>query len=348
MDAGKEVESRPILDWLKVALTRKSRGAPSRLARPSLSPPLSNRTLMEQQWKWVLEDLPALSPEVGVGQKDKIARELGALVDLQQDAADDRRRATRKKENKLPSEVFGGQIANVMRLCRVGKEEDLPGVWLELARTPTKQHRSVIQKWIDYTSDAIADGLPIVVTPTLVKKVTTLDFMMRNKQSLESGVHPFTFNQHHAEERERASEVASLYDYVNGGQASAGLADAQLLMAADSIGFPQLSSHGRGMLKRCMVWYATFLPETHPLIDGFREFIETWILNEAEYEILVPLDAGMATYVPTMFCRWFQLRLTDYINRQWGTAATVGVPDFGVLFQRIDIGDPWETRLPPR
>ena len=56
----------------------------------------------------------------------------------------------------------------------------------------------------------------------------------------------------------------------------------------------------------------------------------------------------MATYVPTMFCRWFQMRLTDYINRQWGTAATVGVPDFGVLFQRIDIGDPWETRLPPR
>ena len=114
----------------------------------------------------------------------------------------------------------------------MGKEEDLPGVWLELARTPTKQHRSVIQKWIDYTSDAIADGLPIVVTPTLVKKFTTLDFMMRNKQSLESSVHPFTFNQHHAEERERASEVASLYDYVNGGQASAGLADAQLLMAA--------------------------------------------------------------------------------------------------------------------
>ena len=65
------------------------------------------------------------------------------------------------------------------------------------------------------------------------EKITTLKFVMRNRELLETGVHPFTFNQHHAEERERAAEVANLYDYVNTGQVGAGLADAQALLAND-------------------------------------------------------------------------------------------------------------------
>ena len=126
----------------------------------------------------------------------------------------------------------------------------------------------------------------------------------------------------------------------------AGLADAQVLLANDVIGFPQLTSHGRGMIKRCMVWYATFLGNAQPLIDQHQEFIDTWMLNEAEYEVMVPLDRSMATFIPTMFCRWFQLRLTDYINRQWRTSVDVTIPDFQDLFRRIEVGDPWEVRLP--
>ena len=113
-DAGKEVECCPLLNWLKVAITRHSAGALSRLARRSMSPPLSNRTLMEQQWRWVLEDIPALSPATASGEKNKIATELGALVDLQQDAADDRRRSKRKKENKLPKGGVGANHRYVM------------------------------------------------------------------------------------------------------------------------------------------------------------------------------------------------------------------------------------------
>jgi len=154
-----------------------------------------------------------------------------------------------------------------MRLFRVATEQELPGVWLELARTPVKQHRTVIQKWVDRTANNIANRISIIITPTLVKKITTLEFVMRNKQSLESGVHPFTFNQHHAVEREQAAKVVSLYDFVNGGQVGTGLADAHVLLANNVIGFPQLTSHGQGMIKRCMMWYATFLGNAQPLVD---------------------------------------------------------------------------------
>ena len=343
---GKLVECKPVIDWLKVALTRASNGNPSRLVSTPLTAPLSNRTLMEHQWNLVLTDIPSRDPALDRGKKDRIADELGTLVGMQRDAADDRRQEKVRRENKLPSEVFGGQIVNILRLCNVAREVDLPPVWLELARTPVKQHRGVIQKCIDATATDIADGLPIIVTPTLVKKISTLEFIMRNRQSLESGVHPFTFNQHHEEEREQAAEVAGLYDFVNGGQVGAGLADAQALLASDTIGFPQFFSHGRGMIKRCMVWYATFFPSTHPLIAEHQDFLSEWLLNEAEYEILIPQDRTMATYVPTMFCRWFQLRLSDWINRQWNSATQIAVPTFTDLFRRIAVGDPWEVKLP--
>ena len=73
--------------------------------------------------------MPELDPGVAAGRKDNIASELGQLVNLQQDAAEERRKAKRKKENVLPSDVFGGQIENVMRLCGVAREADLPDVW---------------------------------------------------------------------------------------------------------------------------------------------------------------------------------------------------------------------------
>ena len=178
---GKLIECKPLVDWLKVALTRESRGNPSRLVNVSLTAPLSNRTLMEHQWKMVVQDLPALDPVAMRGRTDRIADELGALVGMQKDAADDRRADRRRKENKLPSEVFGGQIGNVMRLCGVAREQDLPDVWMELAKTPAKQHRTVIQKWVENTANDIADGIDLIVTPTLVKKISTLEFVMRNK-----------------------------------------------------------------------------------------------------------------------------------------------------------------------
>ena len=68
---------------MKVALTREGVGQWSRLARASLTTPLTNRTLMEQQWKLMIQDLPALDPAATRGRKDRIADELGVLVGMQ-------------------------------------------------------------------------------------------------------------------------------------------------------------------------------------------------------------------------------------------------------------------------
>ena len=128
-----------------------------------------------------------------------------------------------------------------------------------LAKASPKQHRSLVQQHIDDMSDDLADGLALIVTPTLAKKVTTLEFVMGKKEALESGMHPFVFNQHSAAERHQATEVAGIYDFVTSQHANAGLSDAQALLASDTIAIPQIFSVGRGMLKRSMIWFATFI-----------------------------------------------------------------------------------------
>lgn len=64
--------------------------------------------------------------------------ELSVLVDLEQEVVDINCRVKRKKENKLHGEVFGG-FAEL-------DWKSLPDMWLELAKTSTKQHQLVIQK----------------------------------------------------------------------------------------------------------------------------------------------------------------------------------------------------------
>lgn len=183
----------------------------------------------------------------------------------------------------------------------MGTEADLPEISGVLAKSSAKQHRTIIQQYVDDVSDDIAGGLSLGVTPFLAKKIATLEFTMGNKEALESGMHPFVFNQHSASERHQAMEVAGLYAFVTGQHASVGLADAQVLLSTDTVALPQMFSMGRGMVSRSMIWLATFLGGGHDIIEEHQVFLDKWLLNLAEYKLLIPRDRRMHTLVPTLF-----------------------------------------------
>ena len=74
-----------------------------------------------------------------------------------------------------------------------------------------------------------------MVTPMHVKKVAGLEFRITNKESLETGLYPIVFNQHNAEEQERVTDVAALYDFVISHCVEASLVDTQILMSTESL-----------------------------------------------------------------------------------------------------------------
>ena len=44
----------------------------------------------------------------------------------------------------------------------------------------------------------------------------------------------------------------------------------------------------------------------HELVIAHHKIMDTWLVNEAADEVLVPHDVSMATsFVPSVFCRWF-------------------------------------------
>lgn len=148
-----------------MAITRDGLGTASALMIHSPTTPVIDRSLLDHRW-------------------NRIASELGTLVGLQQDAAREQQLQKRLKERKSPSEHFGGGIAKVIRLCGVDSEETLPNIWGVLAKVSPKQHQCIIQQHINDMPDDLADGLAVIVTPTLSKKVTTLEFVMGTKEAL--------------------------------------------------------------------------------------------------------------------------------------------------------------------
>lgn len=75
VNKNKEAKCKPILDWIKVALTQPSHDQQSRLATAPLTAPLSNCTLMEHQWKLVVSKIPDLDPIASRG-----GAQIGLLV----------------------------------------------------------------------------------------------------------------------------------------------------------------------------------------------------------------------------------------------------------------------------
>ena len=80
VNEGNEVESKTIIDWLKVDLTQQSARAPSRLSSTLINTPITNHTLMEHQAKVEIQDIPELDLDVAAGRRENIVAELGQLV----------------------------------------------------------------------------------------------------------------------------------------------------------------------------------------------------------------------------------------------------------------------------
>lgn len=63
-------------------------------------------------------------------------------------------------------------------------------------------------------ADDLADCLALVITPTLAKKIATLESVRENKEVRKSGMYLFMSNQHSVAWNHQATEVAGLNDFI--------------------------------------------------------------------------------------------------------------------------------------
>ena len=126
-------------------------------------------------------------------------------------------------------------------------------------------------------------------------------------------MHPFIFGQYTDHEREMVLDVANMYNYVSNQHVITGLQNIRELLGNNEIAFLTLFSQERTIMNVSMILYAMLLGEDRQTSEQHKLFINVWDLNEETYKLVSP--ALLHWRLPTLFVRWLQLKLVNWLNR---------------------------------
>ena len=198
-----EEAMQPLIDWLRVSLTRGNAAAetPSPVTLPaSPSVPMVTPELAERLQRLVKGDLPAWQQT----SAPSITRELPAAQPTQQQQLEQllltqllrqQGAGISGETTKMPSSHFKGTINLLLRLTSKSDESDLPEIYHRWANSNKKEFRAVLQEVFD--QNAILLGLPEpVATADLALTISTLKFASADEDDLEQGLQPFAVAYH--------------------------------------------------------------------------------------------------------------------------------------------------------
>ena len=80
VDAAAEDACRPMIDWLRAALTRSGPDAPSPLVVPEPLAPLPDALLLEHRHRLLMGHLPGLDPSINRSAGTRIAETVGEVA----------------------------------------------------------------------------------------------------------------------------------------------------------------------------------------------------------------------------------------------------------------------------
>jgi hypothetical protein len=340
-----------LLFWLRSTMTIQVVGAETPLLIPYPTIPMPDANLTGHRRHFLFTDLPALGGgAVGEGAT-LIAGAVGALAEQNRQfrEADEVRQEERKAaEAKTPDTFLGSAVQTLLRLAQVATAANLPHMWHDLAGSTKKAHqRNIIQMAMDEALDRVSPGggWAYIVTPSVAKKITGLEFRMSNPDNLSTGIQPFILVQTSPSEKEAAETLVHAYDIVMGG-ASASATDAHALVSNDPAILPSTLLQARASLQVFQAIVLMTLGEDHAWTQGLHQFVQRFNSREIELEQLKTRDTQYRNVVPALLVRWIQLRWNDWLQSQWSSMVDVPVPNLLALFSDIRVGAAWEPPIP--
>jgi hypothetical protein len=280
---GKQVACAPLLDWLRVALTRQAAGTASRLQQEHPRVPLLLPELMNRRWQLVLGDLPALSGSATLAAGHAIASSLNTLVadNRENRNADELRRA--QDSARTPEKCFGRTgVLKLLRLCQVADSSELPEVWIQLAREPRRQDGIVtIQQAFNSTAQSLGlYGVHIPITPDIVAKIRAIALKMSNENDLSTGIHPFTFAYLDSSEIADAYALAEHYKMLHDDKGAPTLKDAIVLATPGRVKAPKSPTEAQIYFQNFRVALHVLLGGTHALTQAYDTFWRRWSTSQ--------------------------------------------------------------------
>ena len=126
VDVAAEDACRPIVDWLRAALTRSGPDALSALTVTDPSAPLPNALLLEHRHWLLLGHLPGLDPSINRAAGTRIAATVGEVAVELRETRLENKRVRERKERKGAAEYFGANLTHLLNLVQVTNAKYLP------------------------------------------------------------------------------------------------------------------------------------------------------------------------------------------------------------------------------
>lgn len=356
VNQNRSVECRAVVDWLRVALTKRNNNENiSELVSAKPTVPLLDTTLANHRHHLLMLDLPGRNLPVNHGADAQlINNSLGQLTTVIRDGQlADAARAD-AKSNKTVQDYFKSETQNLINVCQVRDEEQLPPVYLALAKASNKrEERRILQSHIDQARVAINRHLQFTVTTEFYTMVSMLAFRMLDIDNFTSGFQPFLFCQHNPKDEEAALQSAAIHDAVYSDHARPTMSEIAAMVKASSVSdasiLPPSHMHGINMLLKMQIASYVLLGPNHASQTIIKRFIESWQIYAIHMQSRDSvLDNHRSFHLPAMVVRYFQVKFAVWLERQWDSDGIIPMPYFNDLFDKEAERDysGWEKPLP--
>ena len=334
------------IDWMRVSLTVTPRRVRQNnvnvviLTRPVLTVPLVDMELFQAREIIINNDLRGRYSQ-GIGFQDSVLRLAAAVADNTNKTV---ALAAEDKDRK-PSKVWPQTIELLMKYTCVANEQDLPDLYIALAKAAKHERRMVIQQALSvYCNSAAAFCMqPLVVNLTIAKCIQEFDFVALDPDILSLGLQPFILNIGNAEQRAKTLEIATQFDALEGSKIGVTLQDLKDLSATEVKHVPLTFMETEQTLGSFGDLLAVTLGVNHVLFVAYSAFWKEW--SRARPFLSNAIDVARLLK-PVHILRRIQLELFYWFNskRQNTVPRTV---DFTLLLHEIHMATFTPPALPP-
>ena len=145
IDLGIEEECKPLVDWIRVALTRQADGGRPVISVADVIAPVADELLMLHRHSLMVRHLTGLNPSIECATGTQIARKIGEmLVEMRVDQEERKEARDKKAEQKGPKEFFGTNLPHLLRLTQVEDLVSPNAVWADLTTASKLQQLLVL------------------------------------------------------------------------------------------------------------------------------------------------------------------------------------------------------------
>jgi hypothetical protein len=276
-----------------------------------------------------------------------VVQQLGAMRadTATRDAAREAREAAKKADAELPSLRWGEHsTTQLMNLCQVADENQLPEVWKAMAKAGAKQDRFTIQSHLRSHAghaDSRSTQAPIC-SPDLAKDMGALTFEALSSDDLKGGLSIFAVCHPDQDSASRASELAGHFDLQMNGVSGMSLAESIALKAAQQLKLPTKLLQVRLILTAYHTLLEVLMGPEHPLVVQYGLFLHR--VGAMEYTLDELLDGKLTNCAGVL--RFVQLKMYIWLKQQLRSEAAIPPPAFTAILDKMEEWDWTPVSLP--